>query len=157
MSNELPKRRGRPPLDPAERKDGNLTFRTRGDLRQRLSIEARKNGRTISEEVEWRLERSLAGISGANSEPNQYFESVRRMLGSEEDFSETVELGMMWGRLKTLYSAINDGSGEWYDNVENLKSINKFFDDKVERMLMIFAARRRQAREGLTGEEPVAS
>ena len=46
MTDEAPKRRGRPPIDPSERKDGNLTFRTRGDLRQRLDVEAKKNGRT---------------------------------------------------------------------------------------------------------------
>jgi hypothetical protein len=148
MSDESVKRRGRPPLDPAERKDGNLTFRTRGDLRQRLSDEAKKNGRTISEEVEWRLERSLAGLSGAETEPALYSDAICKMLGSGEDLGEAVELGMMWGRVKTLFSVVNEGAGEWYENAENIKLIKKFFDDKAEHMLLILAARRRRVAQG---------
>lgn len=148
MSDQSVKRRGRPPLDPAERKDGNLTFRTRGDLRQRLSDEAKKNGRTISEEVEWRLERSLAGLSGAETEPALYSDAICKMLGSGEDLGEAVELGMMWGRVKTLFSVVNEGAGEWYENAENIKLIKKFFDDKAEHMLLILAARRRRVAQG---------
>lgn len=144
MSDEPVKRRGRPPLDPAERKDGNLTFRTRGDLRQRLAEEAKKNGRTISEEVEWRLERSLAGLSGADTEPALYSDAICKMLGSGEDLHEAVELGMMWGRVKTLFSVVNEGAGEWYENAENIKLMKKFFDDRAEHMLLILAARRRR-------------
>lgn len=144
MTDEAPKRRGRPPLDPGERKDGNLTFRTRGDLRQRLDAEAKKNGRTVSEEVEWRLERSLAGISGADSEPAEFSGSVLKMLGAGEDLHEAIELGMMWGRVKTLYSIANEGGGEWYATADNIKLAKKFFDDRAESLLLIMAARRRR-------------
>lgn len=54
-----PKRRGRPPLDPEARKDGNLTFRSRRDLRSKLEQAARENGRTVSKEAEHRLTQSF--------------------------------------------------------------------------------------------------
>lgn len=147
MTDEAPKRRGRPPLDAAARKDGNLTFRTRGDLRQRLDAEARKNGRTVSEEVEWRLERSLEGISGPESEPARHSEALFNMLGSGEDLHEAIELGMMWNRVKTLYSIAYEGSGEWYENAENIKNVRQFFDDRAESLLLILAARRRRLKQ----------
>lgn len=144
MPDEAPKRRGRPPLDPGERKDGNLTFRTRGDLRQRLDAEAKKNGRTVSEEVEWRLERSLAGIAGADSEPSEFSGSILKALGSGQDLHEAIELGMMWGQVKTLYSIANEGGGEWYATADNIKLIRRIFDDRAESLLLILAARRRR-------------
>jgi hypothetical protein len=53
-----PKKRGRPPLPDSERKGGsNITFRARGGLRERLAQAAAKAERSISEEIEHRLER----------------------------------------------------------------------------------------------------
>ncbi len=61
MSSVDPKRRGgRPPKRPGEPKAGNLTLRTYGDLRQKLEAAARLSGRSVSGEVEMRLERSFA-------------------------------------------------------------------------------------------------
>lgn len=54
-----PKRRGRPPKPPEERKGGNLTFRTRADFRERLEEAAAQSGRSVTEEVELRVERSF--------------------------------------------------------------------------------------------------
>jgi hypothetical protein len=50
---------GRPRLKPAERKSRNLTFRSRGALRQKLEDATRKSGRSVSEEIERRLEYSF--------------------------------------------------------------------------------------------------
>lgn len=54
-----PKRRGRPPKPEADRKGSNLTFRTRGDLRDQLAAASEASGRSISEEIEDRLARSF--------------------------------------------------------------------------------------------------
>jgi hypothetical protein len=51
-----PKRMGRPPLPPQARKTTNLTFRARGDLREKLSAAAAISGRSVSEEIERILE-----------------------------------------------------------------------------------------------------
>lgn len=54
-----PKRRGRPPKPAEERKGSNLTFRTRSDFRDRLEQAAAQSGRSVTEEVELRVERSF--------------------------------------------------------------------------------------------------
>lgn len=59
MSATEPKRRGRPPKAADERKGANLTFRTRADFRARLEEAAEKSGRSVTEEVELRVERSF--------------------------------------------------------------------------------------------------
>ena len=53
------KRRGRPPKPEQERKRGYLAFRARDHLRDDLRRRAEREGRSISEEIEHRLERSL--------------------------------------------------------------------------------------------------
>ena len=53
------KRIGRPPKPAKERKSVNFTFRSRGDMRDRLRAAAAMSGRSISEEIEFRLEQSF--------------------------------------------------------------------------------------------------
>lgn len=53
------KGRGRPPLSPAERRNRNFTFRSRGALREQLRTAAKTNERSVSEEIEHRLELSF--------------------------------------------------------------------------------------------------
>src|SRR5262245_22497973 len=52
------RKRGRPTLPKAERKRGILAFRARDDLRQWLTDAAKLSGRSVSEEIEYRLEQS---------------------------------------------------------------------------------------------------
>src|ERR1700747_3098674 len=57
---EQPRRsRGRPPKPEHERRRGNLTFRVRDHLRLDLERIAAEEGRSISEVIEHRLERSF--------------------------------------------------------------------------------------------------
>jgi hypothetical protein len=51
-------RMGRPPRHAGERLSKNRTFRVRGELDDRLQTSANKSGRSVSEEIEYRLERS---------------------------------------------------------------------------------------------------
>jgi len=53
------RKRGRPTLPKAERKRGILAFRARDDLRQVLTDAAKLSGRSVSEEIEHRLEQSF--------------------------------------------------------------------------------------------------
>lgn len=55
MSNTA--RRGRPKIYPEKR--GTLTFRLRPEIREHLSEAAMLNGRSLSQEVEFRLEMSF--------------------------------------------------------------------------------------------------
>lgn len=59
MSELAPRKRGRPAKPAGERKAHNLTFRTRADFRERLERAASNSGRSVSEEVELRIERSF--------------------------------------------------------------------------------------------------
>jgi hypothetical protein len=52
-------RRGRPPLPGGQRKSRNFTFRSRGDLHAQLAAAAARSNRSISEEIEWRIQRSF--------------------------------------------------------------------------------------------------
>src|SRR6516162_1316632 len=53
------KRRGRPPLDPQKAKRASFNTRLRPALKVALEAAAEKQGRSLSEEIESRLERSL--------------------------------------------------------------------------------------------------
>jgi hypothetical protein len=52
-------RPGRPPLKPGDRKNFNFTFRSRGELRNQLEAAAARSSRSVSEEIEHRLDRSF--------------------------------------------------------------------------------------------------
>ena len=52
-------RRGRPPLTPGEPKRASFNTRLRTDLKKRLEAEAANVGRSLSEEIEFRLELSV--------------------------------------------------------------------------------------------------
>jgi hypothetical protein len=53
------RRRGRPAKPEAERKSRNLNFRSREGLRLKLQQAAESAGRSISEEIEYRVDRSF--------------------------------------------------------------------------------------------------
>jgi hypothetical protein len=53
-------KRGRPPKPPAARKRNNLTIRVRDKLKADLEANAAGNQRSLSEEAEFRLERSFS-------------------------------------------------------------------------------------------------
>src|SRR5215216_475715 len=58
-SGNEPRKGGRPALSSERKKSQTLTFRTRTDLRKTLEAAAEQAGRSISEEVEYRLQRSF--------------------------------------------------------------------------------------------------
>jgi Arc-like DNA binding domain len=53
------KRIGRPPKPPNNRKSVNFTFRSREEMREQLRVAADRSGRSISEEIEYRLNQSF--------------------------------------------------------------------------------------------------
>ncbi len=56
---EQPKRRGRPPKYAGEGKRQNFSFRIRDKVRERLVDVVKETGRSLSEEIEWRIEKSF--------------------------------------------------------------------------------------------------
>ncbi|WFU68598.1 hypothetical protein [Bradyrhizobium sp. CB2312] len=59
MTAKKSKPRGRPALAPAEKKRRNFTFRGTDELHDHISKAAAESGRSISEEIEWRLGQSF--------------------------------------------------------------------------------------------------
>lgn len=53
------RRRGRPPLKPGTPKRSSFNTRLRSKLKERLEAEAQEAGRSLSEEIEFRLEQSF--------------------------------------------------------------------------------------------------
>ena len=53
------KQRGRPPLEPGKAKRASFNTRLRPSLKVELETAAKQEGRSLSEEIEFRLERSL--------------------------------------------------------------------------------------------------
>ena len=56
---ESTRRRGRPPLPPGEAKRSSFSTRLRPELKTKLEQAAADEGRSLSEEIEFRLERSF--------------------------------------------------------------------------------------------------
>lgn len=54
-----PRPRGRPPLPPGQAKRAHFTTRLRTELKEKLRAAAEANGRSLSEEIEYRLEQSF--------------------------------------------------------------------------------------------------
>ena len=76
----LKKRIGRPPKANEDRKAVNFTFRSRGQMRERLQAAAIAAGRrSISEEIEFRLERSFW-----QEEIEKLTDTVMRQVGLPE-------------------------------------------------------------------------
>src|SRR5262245_43994571 len=73
------KRIGRPPKANEDRKAVNFTFRSRGQMRERLQTAAIASGRSISEEIELRLERSFW-----QEEIEKLTDTVMRQVGLPE-------------------------------------------------------------------------
>jgi hypothetical protein len=59
MARKKPSKLGRPPKREGERLTKNRTFRVRGTLDEQLEAAAQETGRSVSEEIEHRLEQSF--------------------------------------------------------------------------------------------------
>ena len=69
------KRIGRPPKPAKNRKSVNFTFRSREEMREQLRAAAAVSGRSISEEIEYRLNQSF--------QKELFLEAVRAVLQEE--------------------------------------------------------------------------
>jgi Arc-like DNA binding domain len=86
------KRIGRPPKSEEDRKGVNFTFRNRGQMRERLQEAAAASKRSISEEIEHRLEDSFRNedIYGG-----PHLSAVFRLLASHKALAEA-KAGESW-------------------------------------------------------------
>jgi len=86
----MKRKRGRPPLKPNQRKRASFNTRLRQEVRDKLGKEAERAGRSLSEEIEHRLEASLLHVAipvrGRTSDANRTYR--RTPEGGLEEISE---------------------------------------------------------------------
>jgi hypothetical protein len=86
------KRIGRPPKSEEDRRDVNFTFRSRGQMRERLKTAADAARRSISEEIEYRLENSFREDDRYGG---PYLSAVFRLLADYKALAEA-KAGAPW-------------------------------------------------------------
>jgi hypothetical protein len=69
--------RGRPPKPASARKRGNFTFRVTDEFRQKIRERAEKNGRSLSEEVEYLVQQSF-DLAQRKTQLEEWRESMTR-------------------------------------------------------------------------------
>lgn len=96
--NEGGRRRGRPALAKEDRKSASLKFRTRTGVRERLEVEAAKKSRSVSEEAEWRIEKSFDydSIDGAVNEA--FLRYMRVFFGGSNNPAAMAVMASFWSR-----------------------------------------------------------
>lgn len=129
-----PKRIGRPPKPPGEKKVGsNLTIRMRGDLRERLNAEAKKSELSVTEEVERRIERSFEVASLAADLKQMIAEdtldAIVSIAGSRENLSFLMQLGHLM-----VISELTTGKN-WREDEETRVQIEHDFRKYVPKLL----------------------
>jgi hypothetical protein len=75
---------GRPPRHEGERLSKNRTFRVRGDLDECLQHAANMSGRSVSEEIEYRLQKSF-WMDTKQGDGNEQEGQARRSRGHAAD------------------------------------------------------------------------
>lgn len=92
MTSEEGRKRGGQLKPPEERKRNNLTFRARDELREQIRRCAEASGRSISEEIEHRLEISIAGNEQTRFELGEDVFRIAKAMATSltqiEDWSE---------------------------------------------------------------------
>jgi len=87
---------GRPPLPPGERRGASMGFRPTPEIRAKLEQAAHENGRSMSQEVEARLEASFLDEEARNREMGgKELRALFRLLGAAAEIIEA-RTGKNW-------------------------------------------------------------
>lgn len=90
MSEEPVRKGGRPPKDPGEGRRPTVTFRCRPSLHRQLQEASAASGRSVSEEIERRLDASFAGPVIAEAAANAVGAATERKAAAERASTETI-------------------------------------------------------------------
>lgn len=111
------KRTGRPPKNPELGKRINMMFRLNEARRDQLMQDAERNGRSMSEEIEYRLERSYTDV-----------DAITRYLGRQE----TVELALA---VSSLADRVEKETGKkWSEDPYTMR----MFYSAIERFMHLY-------------------
>jgi hypothetical protein len=133
---------------PEKGRRATMTFRCLPDVQAQLQSAAEASGRSVSEEIERRLEASFNPVDPPES---QYYKNMRMILGGDNGLIEAVELGIYWVRIKDIFSYNHSGDAHWFSNEENFLEVEDRFKSGIRRVLRGFAGRlkREDSREQL--------
>jgi hypothetical protein len=130
-----PKKRGRPPKPVAERRRHNQTFRCNDEMLARLQEEADRNQRSISEEVERRLDKSLENEKISEAIEAIYMRNLHMIFGGEEGFKEVINIGIYWNRAKERYERRFGSEKKWFESEEGFRFVEDYFKSSVRLVL----------------------
>jgi hypothetical protein len=160
--------RGGQVKDPADRKRNNLTFRARDVLKDKLEETASKNGRSISGEIEVRLEMSF-DWERAHGTVDAYLNRIKAEMGAMEHGNVravlqrlgyqkviTPEGGILWAepavepRIAASVgaaagSATVDGDGRWRGSPKEVEEVIRRVVEGVVETVVERVLDRRQA------------
>lgn len=101
----IPKRqakRGRPPLTPGQAKRSSFNTRLRTSLKQLLTEEGAAAGRSLSEEIEFRLETSLLEKAADQREREAVVQGVYDAFGGEHRYKAMLFLANHWNFIEMV-------------------------------------------------------
>lgn len=130
-----PKKRGRPPKPVAERRRHNQTFRCNDEMLARLQTEADRNQRSISEEVERRLDRSLENEKISEAVEAIYMRNLNMIFGGDDGLNEVLNIGMFWKRAKDRYKKKFGPNSKWFETEEGFLFVEDYFKSSVRMVL----------------------
>jgi len=133
LSNTM-KRRGRPKKIEGDVRDRNLTFRTRAGLRDRLAGAADASRRSISEEVEYRLERSFDYNNIDDAVRESFMRYLRLMVGSEENMDAMIVFVNVLMRCEKAAKSACPHGQSWIESETSRKKYIELMEQSAPRI-----------------------
>ncbi len=129
------RRTGRPPSTPGQPKRSAFNTRLRAKIKKRLEFEAERAGRSLSEEIEIRLEQSFRDEDALiEAFGGRHTHSVLKVMGSlaahiqtrtgksaSDDWKTGLAVGRAWKRL--IFDWLAKPPAEWIAEVERLSDM----------------------------------
>ncbi|MDA1101827.1 MAG: hypothetical protein O2967_22950 [Proteobacteria bacterium] len=139
-------RRGRPPLSPEKRKRNNVTLRLRDGLKKQLEEQAATMGRSLSEEIEFQLERTFLTDKARRDREDRAFggahtHALVRLFGDTIKDVETWT-GGTWAEDQYTFDQVRLGINTFMDALrptetddDNPRPVDRMFDTESQAKL----------------------
>ena len=145
--------RGRPPLEPGRAKRGSFNTRIRPQLKEHLERDAKSAGRSLSEEIESRLEESYLRDKADERVREAVLEGIYDSFGGEKPFRVMgllASIAQMAEQI-TKKSWLEDPGANRLANSMISEAINRYGPAKTDKLpnIMMAGPQKRFAREAL--------
>ena len=115
---EAPKKRGRPAKFAGERTRGSLTVRLRDEVRSELERAATKYGRSLSEEIETRMELSLAQKAQLKFEWGEDYYNIASRTAAALSYIEDI-YGCRWHESEAVTRVFKETAAKIIENTRD--------------------------------------